>query len=189
MAGEPSSILDRLARLEAKLDIFSVFKSGMIFFMPFPPDELGDFLYHANGDYTSVTSEPGKMLMALPQSYKTFWNIAVNTSNNTIPLPDLYTPDRRGYFPRAGDIPGTFQEDAMREIEGTYSGFHSWKKTNPAPTGAFGKTLAVANSALSGAGDANHQLEFIDFKSGRCVNVANENRPSSVWLTPAVLLI
>jgi hypothetical protein len=178
-----------LAELADRLAKLSFLRSGMIFFMPFSPDELPDFLYHANGDYTSVTSEPGKALVALPQSYKTFWNIVVNATNDTIPLPDCYAPDGRGYFPRASNTPGTTQGDAIRNIQGILETIVA-KQHIDNHTGPFytAETFYANNRYQSIVDNAWDRIKpGID--ASLCVPTANENRPISLGLTPAVLLI
>lgn len=67
---------------------------------------------------------------------------------------------------------GTWQEDALQNITGTFGGIES---SSPPVTGAFYNTGTAYNGAGNGSGDV-----LIGFDASRVVRTADETRPKSV---------
>jgi hypothetical protein len=187
MGGEPSSILERLARLEAsqRKDYYP----GELKLWPFPPDELPEHWYLPNGDLTSVDSVPGKALMSLSPAYRSHWGITIQ--NGMVSLPDVFDDSGDGYFFRpvngTARAVGSRQGDAMREIEGVSANLVIRMK-NESYSGPFFGELITADRGLSGNINSATNHERPGFRASQCVPVAPENRSKNVGFTPGIFL-
>jgi hypothetical protein len=164
------------------------FRPGLIYFLPFDPDELSDGLYHANGDLCALTSPQGQVLNGLSAKYKADWEIVANQSTGMINLINWYALDGRGYFPRAGAQPGVKQNDMIRNIEGgsSFVTLRNKNKTDSGPITNFG--LHTANYSFSAISSAGADLIYLGFNASEYVPTGSENRPISRALTPAMFL-
>lgn len=157
-------------------------KIGEIQLKAFSASELPLGWYHANGDKYSTASAVGMALLELSASFKTNWNIV--ESEGMINLPNMYHTDGRAYFPRAGAIPGVVQDDAIRNITGTFNAMvYGNGQTG---SGAILRTgFGTSNQINSGSihGQAAYTLNI-----SNSVPTAEENRPLNISFLPAIYL-
>ncbi len=169
------------------------FLLGEIRLLPFRIDELPEGWYFCNGDRYPLSSPAGIALANLSATFKLDWGITADAE--TINVPSLFS-GADGYFLRpannAGRMPGSVQQDAIRNITGTVLsrggstvGFISaHESTGGKVTGAFVRgpnTAGIVNmSAVAG-----YELGF---DASAAVPTAEENRPVNIAMTPAIYL-
>ena len=155
---------------------------GMMQLMPFRATELPFGWYHANGELFSVDSMIGQALRALPEGYKEDWRII--EQNGEINLPNMYHEDGRGYFERAGNMPGVVQEDAIRNIKGTFAAMvYGNGQTG---SGVILRTGFGTNNQINGG--SIHGQAIYTFNASNTVPTSDENRPLNIFFVPAIYL-
>jgi len=166
---------------------------GMISEFPFRPSELPFGWYFPSGDYFPLTSNIGKQLNSLSTGFKSDWGITLDGKGN-IRLCDparFFATDGAGNtvgrFPRFVDgvnqLPGSVQNDAIRNIYGATSFFSDSNGTDGAlQTYDPGGTAALGGVSLIAV------RKSMNFNAARIVPTADENRPFSVGMTPAIYL-
>jgi hypothetical protein len=168
----------------------SALRVGDIAFSPFRPADLKRGWYHANGDRYDLSTPQGKALAGLPAQYKTDWGIT--ESGGSINLPNLYSSDGRGYFPRAGAVPGAAQGDAMRELAGQmYSNIAGTADTDLLGTvagGVLSLQSDVHNKGYAQMVGATSVRDVVEFRASNVVETADEFRPVNVTFCPTVFL-
>jgi hypothetical protein len=186
--GNPPMTIQRFDKLEELIS--RVLTPGVFSFFPFRPEELPTGWYHANGDQFDVTSDEGVVLLALSDNYKADWDIGVQ--DDLINLPNYYASDGRGYFLRAGPLPGEEQGDTIRNIKGGLPMYYAESASNQRYTGPFKKTVAVtANYSFSTVATSGFNLLWFDdngFDADRQVPTDVENKPLNKSAIPAVYL-
>lgn len=170
--------------------------AGEIRLLPFRSTELPTGWYFCNGDRYGLDSPQGEALNALPFNFKADWGIAVTGAN--IGLPNLFA-NGEGYFLRpvnnTSRLPGTVQDDAIRNITGTFglapsvglthngSGFGSSTFSGAFKSSGYTKAYSSNSYAMG-----YNTIGDLMFDASRSVATANENRPRNIGMTPAIYL-
>ena len=163
----------------------TVLTPGTFVFSPYRIEFLSSGVYCANGDLYAVPSPQWEVLLSLSDEYKEDWSIVMN--DGYVNLPNWYTADGRGFFPRASDAPGVEQGDATRPITGSasyVSSSYGFIQESGIVTGAFKKGTARGYS-MTGQPVGSYDLAF---DSGQVVPTAEENRPINKGLVVGVYL-
>ena len=172
--------------LSLETDINKMLIIGRIDLLPFRPGDLqGRGWYHANGDRYGINTAQGEALLALPEYYRTAFNIAA--SGGFVNLPNMYHNDGRGYFLRASQILGKIQGDAIRNITGSAAAYiHD---NDHATQGALSITDKAQRGLVWQLNPANFGvLAKLNFNASAAVPTADENRPLNIGFTPAIYL-
>ena len=172
--------------LSLEIDINKMLIIGRIDLLPFRPGDLqGRGWYHANGDRYGINTAQGEALLALPEYYRTAFNIAA--SGGFVNLPNMYHNDGRGYFLRASQILGKIQGDAIRNITGSAAAYiHD---NDHATQGALSITDKAQRGLVWQLNPANFGvLAKLNFNASAAVPTADENRPLNIGFTPAIYL-
>jgi hypothetical protein len=187
-SGNPPYPIKLIERMKA-----NTFTVGYITLMPFRPANLPSLWYHSNGDRFPVTSDQGQALISLDDDYKA--DFGVEEINGSINVPQMYSPDGRGYFIRAANgtwqAVGEVQEDAMRNFTGSvglpidnnvlvaslwsYEGVFSHKRNDSFLNAANMNTAVPRPSGIK-------------LDPSTQVPTASENRPLNIGFTPAIFL-
>lgn len=174
-------MLEQLEEMKANSGLYV----GKISLLPFRPLELPDFWYFCNGDRFALSGAQGLVLSGLPTSLKVDWGIVV--SGVSINVPNLFY-DGRGAFLRAVDgsarLPGSWEDDAIRNIEGTAGPISHTFGNYGSATGAFSKVEETSVSHLNASGHCGR----IVFNARNVVPTADENRSLNIGMTPAIYL-
>jgi hypothetical protein len=161
---------------------------GEMRFSPLRPDELSKITgwYHMNGDMTLKTSPQGMALLSLSENFRNDWGIVL--VGDYVPLPDWYAAeDGRGYFMRAGMVPGVIQEDMIRNITGL-SGCEARHAKTQDYIGALYGDIAINNNSMSGVSSTAATTDRIGLDASRIVPTGPENRPVNRAMTPIMFL-
>lgn len=172
--------------LSLETDINKMLIIGRIDLLPFRPGDLqGRGWYHANGDRYGINTAQGEALLALPEYYRTAFNIAA--SGGFVNLPNMYHNDGRGYFLRASQILGKIQGDAIRNITGSAAAYiHDNDHTTQ---GALSVTDKAQRGLVWQRNEDNYGvLAKLNFNASAAVPTADENRPLNIGFTPAIYL-
>ena len=156
--------------------------------MPFRRDELPFGWYFRNGDNFLLSSPQGQALNRLSTNYKNDHRITIKTINGQqyINVPTSFASDGRGYFERPVDGSarqvGHIEGDAIRNINARFGNLLASSRD---ASGAF-RVDSSAHPAYDGNAHGWHTT--ISFDASRVVPTANENRPITIGVTPAIYL-
>ena len=176
--------------VSVEIGINKILLVGRIDLLPFRPEDLRSGWYHANGDRYGISTAQGEALLALPEYYRTAFNIAA--SGGFINLPNMYHNDGRGYFLRASKILGEVQTDAfqghrrdLRRNSGADSHMHGYITLQRVPH----NTIQESNAPTAlGEGDAWMTDRYYPDGANGTPRVAAETRPLNIGFTPAIYL-
>lgn len=172
--------------------------AGHIYGVAFPPNELPEHHYVANGEGLLKTSQAGKTLMAMSAAYKAAHRVTENATH--VFLPNLFDENGDGYFSRFVDgvtrTVGSVQGDAIRNISGRLSirglSTPNYMLIDPSTNGAV-QAEDHSTAGLSGWGtilgcDSINSGQRVVFDASKVVPTAHENRPKNYGVTPAIYL-
>ncbi|WP_368880383.1 hypothetical protein [Proteus mirabilis] len=186
-------LAQEVERLRSELqDVRSLGKRvGEISFSPFLSGHENHGYYVANGDKYPLNSPVGRALKALPNDFKSAWN--VEETSTTISVPNLFHENGKGFFMRAGKVPGIKEEDAIRNITGggrilqyQRSDGTEWNMTG-ALSSSFFKEAGVA-TITTNKNDQFYKEYNFSLNASRAVPTADENRPYNVTMVPVIYL-
>jgi hypothetical protein len=163
---------------------------GKMDFTPLRPDELSKIpgWYHMNGDLALKTSPQGMSLLSLSENFRNDWGIVL--VGDYVSLPDWYdAEDGRGFFMRAGAVPGVIQQDMIRNIAGVTKNETRRAKATPnnSDSPLYGVVL-YGDTALYGVTTSDFNIEYMAIDASRSVRTGPENRPVNRSLTPIMNL-
>ncbi|MDR1656118.1 MAG: hypothetical protein LBT47_00995 [Deltaproteobacteria bacterium] len=185
------SIENRVTVVEAGLSGSGNVPGEMALF-PWRVAELPPGWYHRNGDLYPLTSNEGQVLNGFSSAFKSDWGIVVTGSN--INVPSAYHSDGRTFFDRAVNgstrLPGSVEQDAIRNITGTQGGGLTEFLRSMPPTGVFVKgDVRGSNECFSNASNTSWDRVYnCSFNASLVVPTATENRPLNRGMTPAIFL-
>lgn len=176
----------------------SLLPAGHIYPVPFPPNELPDHHYIANGEGLLKTSQAGKTLLSMSAAYKTAHRVTETATH--VFLPNMFGENGDGYFPRFVDgvtrKVGSTQGDAIRNLSGHFN-IRGVRTSNyiliePSRHGAI-KAETYFTGGLSGWGtmvgcNTVNPGQRVVFDASKVVPTAHENRPKNYGFTPAIYL-
>lgn len=177
---DPNNDGQLLAAIKSIVGAFAA-PIGKIELMSFRSTELPAGWYHANGDQYATSSAVGQALLSLSAGYKEDWGIT--ESGGMINVPNMYHTDGRAYFPRTGETPGVVQEDAIRNITGSFNTYGNYAST---ATGVFDQALGTRYQISGTAGGQSNNIISMD--ASKVVPTAEENRPLNISFVPAIYL-
>lgn len=187
------ALAQEVERLRSELqDVKALGKRvGEISYSPFLSGHENHGYYVANGDKYPLNSPVGRALKALPNDFKSAWN--VEETSSTISVPNLFHENGKGFFMRAGKVPGVKQDDAIRNITGggrilqyQRSDGTEWNMTGALSTSFF-KEAGVA-TITTNKNDQFYKEYSFSLNASRAVPTDDENRPYSVSMVPVIYL-
>ncbi len=166
--------------------------AGEIRLLPFRAGELPAGWYFCNGDRYGLATSQGSALAALPATMRSDWGIAA--TGPEISLPNLFS-GAAGHFLRPVDnssrLPGSRQDDAIRNVTGTFGVTNSvglMQVNNSTATGAFKIGPGAKNYGTTSLNIGSNLTCDLRFDASGAVATAEENRPLNIGMTPAIYL-
>jgi Phage-related tail fibre protein len=184
-----AALASKIDANKALIDAISGFEPGMFAAFPQRIAELPAGWHYPSGEYVEQSSPIGQALMALSDQYKADWGVTVSGTTVSLLNNAKFFQGNLGRFIRmargnsAAYQPGVTETDAIRPMAGTFTAYQL-ARGSATVTGVFG------NETSTTAGTAEHSgsAPTISFNVRNVMTVANEIRPYSVHMTPAVFL-
>ncbi|WP_290922037.1 phage tail protein [Halodesulfovibrio sp.] len=183
------------AEVQALLVSKPMLPAGHIYGVPFPPNELPEHHYVANGEGLLKTSQAGKTLLSMSAAYKAAHRVTENATH--VFLPNLFDENGDGYFSRFVNgvtrKVGSVQGDAAPNIVGSVQ--PNAIRTNSNSVSYSGALASTSMYKLDQYGGGHYSLNggTLSIDASRSSPVygresAREIRPKNYGFTPAIYL-
>ena len=161
---------------------------GTIQMWSFPEADLPFGWYRCDGLAVRLSSAQGQTLQGLSASFRSAWNLVVDTSdadpaNHTITRPNLIGEFLRG-VDHTNRTVGSKEDWAIENI----TGFLDPIRPADPITYAKGNLFELMTPNVGIVGSGSWSLDRVSFDASRVVKTADETRPKNVGMTPAIFL-